>query len=403
MPVIAEDRFRNRNTIVVGVEPRLRSLQKDFKTALEALPPTSKDGYKITTRGDGKTILVAGNDERGVLYGVGYLLRKSELRNQQIAVPDSVAVSSSPRFPIRGQQITYHFSEDGSPQAKARFEQYLRDLIYFGLNYVEVRTPAEAQLCMEYGMKIFIYMANSQGDFATPAGIKKELEKREIIFRSMPKLDEVFVPGGDPGDLQPDVLFNWLEKLAPVLHKYHPNTKIWVSPQNNSFGKATQEWYDAFYEQVNRNYPWFGGVVFGPWVKTPIETIRNIVRKDIPIRRFPDITHLTRCQYPAPRLDLVFAQTLGRMSIQPRPNGFKHIHNLFAPFAIGSCPYSEGNSDDVNKFVWGDQDWDPETAVIETLRDYARLFIGPDYVEGVAQGLLGLEENIRGPLRTPPF
>src|SRR5665213_4161901 len=107
----------------------------------------------------------------------------------------------------------------------------------------------------------------------------------------MPKLDEVFVPGGDPGDLQPDVLFNWLEKLAPVLHKYHPNAKIWVSPQNNRSGKATSEWYDAFYARVNRNYPWFGGVVFGPWVRTPIETIRKIVRKDIPIRRFPDITH----------------------------------------------------------------------------------------------------------------
>jgi hypothetical protein len=52
----------------------------------------------------------------------------------------------------------------------------------------------------------------------------------------------------------------------------------------------------------------------------------------------------------------------------------------------------------VNKFIWTAQDWNPATPVIETLRDYARYFIGPQYTEGVAQGLLALEENFRGPL-----
>ena len=53
---------------------------------------------------------------------------------------------------------------------------------------------------------------------------------------------------------------------------------------------------------------------------------------------------------------------------------------------------------DVNKFIWSDQDWDPEIQVIETLRDYARYFTGASLTESVAQGLLALEENLRGPL-----
>jgi hypothetical protein len=64
--------------------------------------------------------------------------------------------------------------------------------------------------------------------------------------------------------------------------------------------------------------------------------------------------------------------------------------------------YSEGINDDVNKFVWSDQDWDPDTPVGETLRDYARLFISPDHVEEISEGLLGFERNWRGPIAANP-
>ncbi|MCX6225375.1 MAG: hypothetical protein NTV01_11620, partial [Bacteroidia bacterium] len=82
------------------------------------------------------------------------------------------------------------------------------------------------------------------------------------------------------------------------------------------------------------------------------------------------------------------------------PEDEKYIHNLYARLAQGSISYSEGTNDDVNKFVWSGQDWDPSTPVIETLRDFARYFIGPGYSEDVAQGLMALERNIRGPLLT---
>jgi hypothetical protein len=90
--------------------------------------------------------------------------------------------------------------------------------------------------------------------------------------------------------------------------------------------------------------------------------------------------------------------TLGRECINPRPEDEKYIHNLYAPLAQGSISYSEGTNDDVNKMVWSDQDWNSSTPVLETLRDYARYFIGPDYTEGVAQGLMSLERNFSGPL-----
>jgi hypothetical protein len=52
----------------------------------------------------------------------------------------------------------------------------------------------------------------------------------------------------------------------------------------------------------------------------------------------------------------------------------------------------------VNKFIWSDQDWNPNLTVEETLQDYARLFISPDHAKEIAEGIVELEENLRGPL-----
>ncbi|MGB2865599.1 MAG: hypothetical protein WBC05_19875 [Sedimentisphaerales bacterium] len=119
---------------------------------------------------------------------------------------------------------------------------------------------------------------------------------------------------------------------------------------------------------------------------------------EIPIRRYPDITHSISCQYPVKDWDLAFAMTLGRECYNPRPVAEKVIHNVLDEFAGGSISYSEGINDDLNKFIWSDQDWDPETPVIETLREYGRLFIHPDVSEGIAHGILALERNWQGPL-----
>ena len=80
------------------------------------------------------------------------------------------------------------------------------------------------------------------------------------VFGSLPKLDHVFVPGGDPGDLEPDQLFGWLGKIAFIAAAMHPKAKVWVSP---GF-RPTKKWMDDFIKHANSGYPWLGGVVFGP-------------------------------------------------------------------------------------------------------------------------------------------
>ncbi|SDL81190.1 alpha-glucuronidase family glycosyl hydrolase [Kriegella aquimaris] len=405
-------------TIVIGLKGQLDKFPQEYQEVLETLPATQVEGYKIAVLPKSKTVLVVGNDPRGVLYGIGNLLRKMEMGAGEILVPVDIQISSSPKYPIRGHQLGYRPKTNSyDAWSASQFDSYIRDLAIFGANSIEIMPPRtdddftsvhmqvpviemieeQSKICDSYGMDVWMWYPNLGKDYENSDSVKLEIEERHKIFKALPRLDALFVPGGDPGDLEPDVLFNWLAQEAEVLNKYHPNAKIWVSPQ--AF-RPTKAWFDAFYGHVNKEYSWFGGIVFGPWIKTPIQEIRKRINTGIPIRRYPDITHSLSSQYPIPKWDLAYAITLGRECINPRPTDEKMIHNAIDDYAQGSISYSEGTNDDVNKMIWTAQDWDPNSPVIDALRDYARFFVGNEYTEGVAQGLIALEKNLEGPLLT---
>ena len=363
-------------------------------------------------------VLIAGKDERGVLYGVGRLLRKMILKKGLVHVPAELFINTTPAFELRGHQLGYRPKTNAyDAWSVDQFDQYIRELALFGTNSIEIIPPVSddaaksrhmslppmdmmirmSEIIDSYGMDVWIWYPNVGDDYTSPDGIARELEQRKQVFRKLEHIDALLVPAGDPGHLDPGLFFEWLEKVAPLLNRYHPDAKIWVSPQAMA---PTRNWLDEFYKYVNQKPQWLGGVVFAPWVKTPIREMRSLVDKQIKIRRYPDITHNVACQYPVKDWDIAFALTLHRECFNPRPTAMKKIHNRFDEFAIGSITYSEGINDDVNKFIWGDQDWNPETLVIETLRDYGRLFISPDMADNLAQGFMMQEQNWVGPLLT---
>ena len=414
------NKFSNKtqSAVVIGLQTGLDKFPLEYKQLLATMPEIKAEGYKLVVVSEKNVVLVVGNDSRGVLYGVGKLLRKLELSQGHILLPSDLNIASSPTYPIRGHQLGYRPKTNSYDAFSVeQFDDYIRDLAIFGANSIEIMPPRtdddftsihmklpaiemiveQSKICDKYGMDVWMWYPNLGSDYTSPDSLKLEIEERRKVFKAVPKLDALFVPGGDPGDLEPDELFNWLEKEAEVLHEYHPNAKIWVSPQ---VFRPTNAWFESFYTHINKEYPWFGGIVFGPWIKTPIKEIKERLNPGIPIRRYPDITHSLSSQYPIPHWDLAYAITLGRECINPRPNDQKIIHNAFDQYAQGSISYSEGTNDDVNKMIWSDQDWDPETPVMETLRDYARYFIGPKYIEAVSHGLMALEKNLQGPLLT---
>jgi hypothetical protein len=385
----------------------------------KAKGPPGAEGYRLfVTKGKGASaVFVIGNDSRGVLFGIGRLLRELHLSRGHASLDDDLAVATVPKYPLRGHQLGYR------PKCNSYdawdlpvWEQYYRDLAVFGCNTIELipprsddepdsphfpRPPIEmmvgmSRLADEYGLDVWVWYPAMDLDYSNPATVESALLEWEEIFRKLPRIDALFVPGGDPGHTRPKYLMALLEKQTLNLHRFHPNAQMWVSPQ--SFNR---QWFQEFIDLLKTDNPsWLSGIVFGPQVRVSLPHLRELIPQQYPIRHYPDITHSRQCQYPVPDWDVAYAVTEARECINPRPEDEAAIFHNFQPYTMGFVTYSEGCNDDVNKTIWSALGWDPQMPISEILRQYGRYFIADRHAEDFAQGLLALERNWRGSLST---
>ncbi len=403
--------------VAVGTEPELRSQHPGLDDLLShTLATRGAEGYRIRAADDGRTVLVAGNDPRGALFGVGRLLCELRMTTGHVRLPHGFRISTAPRYPLRGHQLGYRPKTNSYDAWDLdQWDRYIRDLAVFGTNAIELipprsdddadsphfpRPPLEmmagmSRLADDYGLDVWVWYPALDADYNDPKTVDFALREWSDVLRTLPRLDAVFVPGGDPGHTRPKLLMALLAKQVESLRRHHPKVQMWVSPQG-----FTQEWLDEFVQVLRERPNWLTGVVYGPQVRVTVPELRKLVPDQYPIRLYPDITHSLMCQYPVPDWDLAFASTQGREGINPRPLGEAAIFRAYQDQAIGFLTYSEGCNDDVNKFVWSGLGWNPDADVTNVLRQYSRYFLGDRYTEGFAQGLLALERNWQGPLLT---
>ncbi|MBX3176313.1 MAG: hypothetical protein KF886_03045 [Candidatus Hydrogenedentes bacterium] len=374
--------------------------------------PAGEEGFALGVSGD--TVVIAGRDARGALFGVGRLLRAMTLRPGAITLPRDTRIATAPKYPMRVHQLGYRNTATSYDLWDVNaYEQYLREMAIFGTNGAELIQDmppgekdsvlmAESQWSMnmklaammdEYDLEVFVWypvpiLTDDQAQY------DREIGYREQFFQEIPRLDHVFVPGGDPGNNHPKVLMPALEKMAASLHRYHPEAGIFVSNQ-----KMTPEWYNWMFDYIREEQPkWLGGYVYGPGTAHTLKQAREWLPDQYEIRHYPDITHNVRAQYQVHWLDGRIAQTLGREGINPRPGHQHAIHTAFAHYTAGFGSYSDGIHDDLNKMVWSALAWDPDADIHEIVVDYGRVFFGEDLGEAVAEGLWMLQANIEANL-----
>jgi hypothetical protein len=408
----------NRAVIAIGPASSIAQFAGPFAAEI----PDEKmgaEGYRLFVRkGKGApAVFVIGNDSRGVLFGIGRLLRELRMARGNVTLDDGIQIATVPRNSLRGHQLGYR------PKCNSYdawdlpvWEQYYRDLAVFGCNTIELipprsdddadsphfpRPPMEmmtgmSRLADQYGLDVWIWYPAMDADYSNPATVDSALREWQEVFRKLPRIDAVFVPGGDPGHTAPKYLLALLEKQTESLHRFHPKAQMWVSPQ--SFNR---EWFDQFIELLKTDPPsWLTGIVFGPQVRVSLSRLRELIPRQYPIRHYPDITHSRQCQYPVPDWDVAYALTEARECINPRPEDEAAIFRKMQPFTVGFVTYSEGCNDDVNKMLWSALGWDPEMPVAEILRQYGRYFISDPHADDFAQGLFALERDWRGSLAT---
>jgi hypothetical protein len=371
-----------------------------WHTRLKTLPPPTPEAYTVMRIGD--RLIVAGDDDRGILFGVGYLLRKGP------AAPETYA---APQMAFRAHQIGYRFKNNSYDAfTLTMFEQQVRDLAVFGANGVQWIAPVSddaaasplftaAPLDMAigvsgvmktYGLDFDLYYPQMGDDYTKPATHAAELARFEDLVKRLPKVDALYVPGGDPGHTQPDVLFPLVAAEVAILHRYHPKATVWLSAQG--FDKAQ---YERFYALLAKEPDWLTGVFFGPQSRDPLPVQRARIPARYKVIFYPDIAHTMHAQFPVPQWDPAFALTEGREPINPQPRAQSHIVRHFAGDIDGFVTYSEGVNDDVNKMLWSQLGWNTNTDSDAILADYGRYFLGdPEF----AEGLTALERNWDGPV-----
>src|SRR4051812_49322153 len=266
--------------------------------------PDRAEGFTLASSATGNPVaVVTGRDDRGVVFGTGYLLRQLTMARQRLELRAGLNVTTSPKVPVRGHQLGYRpktNSYDG--WNVAMWEQYIRELAIFGTNMIELIPPRSddapdsphfplpqiemmvemSRIADEYGIGVSIWYPAMDKDYSDPKTVEFALREWGEVFKRLPRIDQVFVPGGDPGHTQPKYMMALLEKQTENLHRYHPKAQMWMSPQG-----FTKEWMEEYFEIMKTEPKWLSGVVFGPQQMHSLAELRERVPKRYPIRFYP--------------------------------------------------------------------------------------------------------------------
>jgi len=422
-------------------------------------------------------LLAIGTDRRGVLYAVGEILRRMVGRGEVVSFPADLNIHCAPRWAMRGLGVSQGQTMRQLTGARAWTDRELQrehlDYALAGANTFELDPGSKRDgmfsFLKSYGLDTLAVITANAGSGppewqakeaigrlgnlcpAIPAARAALLQQKEELFKHMLPFDNVHFKSGDAGGDESEAsapygrtLIYLCEEYAPLLHKYHPHTKIFVGNQklDNAGDRAIFEYLQA------KPRDWIEGICYGPgsnamgW--TPgrrqdhrMDLFRYAGRgavggylremlHQLPPRQsillFTDLTHWVYSEYglmdhamipdrdhqvpPAwdnglyahkPSEEL--AQVYNRRTFHARPRNYYNVFQETAQFAIGDVAYSEGHHDHANQWIYQRLFWQPHQSVEEVVAEYARAQFGPEAAPDMAEAIFTLERNLQTPVR----
>jgi hypothetical protein len=372
------------------------ALRKSWASAAPRMIPD--EGFAVR-RLNGGLLVITANETRGLVYGAGWYLRTG-------ARP--VSLDSAPARPERLTQIGYRAKNNSyDAWTAAMFERRIEDFALWGASGVQVIAPVSddapsstqipeqpqetlapiRRAAHRLGLDFVLYYPEL-GDYSKPGEAAAETARFTSLVSALPRIDALYVPGGDPGHTAPAQLFPLVAAQAKVLRARNPRAKVWLSTQG--FDAARLE---SFYAELGKEPEWLTGLFIGPQTRDSVAVHRARVPDRYPLLLYPDIAHTMHAQFPVPQWHPAFALTEGREPINPRPVQSAVIFRRLSPQTRGFVTYSEGVNDDFNQMLWFRMGWDPAVDPRAVAAEYARMFIGDPKA---ADAIFALERNWAG-------
>ncbi len=385
--------------------------EEEAAIVFETRPGLSADEFAVEER-DGRLYFVS-EGIRGAMYAAGLFLKKAVKTGESLSLTKDITGAYSPSKRIRGHQLGYRTTPNTyDAWSFDDYERYYIELMFAGVNTVEhipyengysKRNPLmkydeeeflvkAVEMADSLDLDVSLWHPNAEGETDETAA-----ERRKNLYKKLCRVNYVFVPGGDPGSLPAREFVKRCRAISSALKEVHPSAELWPSAQ------APHEypcWGKEFLDELNIDAKGIDGIIYGPNHAMPLEELYEFCRGRFEMRFYPDITHNVRCEYPVhyDKNDWHYAlcTCLGRECTNPRPEEYYGLYKETEDFFEGSVSYSEGITDDVNKFLWSSLDYDGGITAREAIEDYSRLFFfGADF-EKTTDLIFGLEENWRG-------
>jgi len=262
-------------------------------------PLNDPEGFILKTfrPSEGPLLVAAGADSQGVLYAVGEILRRVDLREGEIDFPIPLEVRTAPAFEVRGTQ--YGQSRVAFEKGKVRrwtdkeAQRVIEDYALAGLNTIQTGAarPGEAmyRFIRSLGLKTLVHYTPNAGTGppewqasesygrtgpygnylcpSVPAAREALLQKCEDTFRQSAFIDYVRFSGGDGGGCECDrckpygsIFIRLCEDMARIVQRYHPRTQIFIT--NQKFDNESDQAIFAYLQRQPRT--WLRAFCYGP-------------------------------------------------------------------------------------------------------------------------------------------
>lgn len=399
--ILRDELFRR-----TGMFPKLTDSGDTECIEFRITDPGESEEYAVTQ--NGTHIIIEAHRFRGLMYGAGLFLRKCEISGNSAILLRNIFGTYKPVMKTRGHGICYtNMSNSYEAWDKNQLRQYITELMFFGINTVEASFSRKdkrtdlmkysyeesllntSEICAEYDLDLTVWYALTKKITA-----EETVENMLSLFGSSPKITSLFLPGGDPGDMQAEDFAEMCREIKAGLKDRYPGLEIWPSAQAPH---EYPDWGERFKKVMSENPDEFDGIIWGPNHAMPLSEMRRSINFRYSIHMYPDIGHNVRCETPVRFYDddwhYAYASTLSREAVNPRPNDYRRYHAVTRHYLDGNTSYSEGVNDDINKAVWTSLDVDPDCSIREVLKDYSRLFFPGSDPDITADIIFGLEQN----------
>lgn len=402
-------------------------------------PALGTESYAL--RDDGSSgIIVAGGSERGLLYGVGRLLREATYAPGNF-IPGYWRGASSPAMPLRGIYFATHFHNWYHEAPIEEIERYVEELALWGTNTVMVwfdqhhyngladpaaqamlaRLKAVLNAAKRIGLQTGLGVLANEGYANSPIELRADWTAGHNGYHHPPQGHyHVELCPSKPGG-QELILREFEEKLCAFADIGLDYIWLWPYDQGGCTCPRCAPWgangflrlaepearlFKLLYPagQVILSTWYFDHFTDGEWAglsqafAQPPDWCDYLLIDDYgdAFPRYP-LEHGIPGGLPAvsfPEISMYRCTPWGGWGANPLPN---HLQALWQPLGnllSGGFPYSEGIYEDLNKAICAQYFWDPDQPAGQTVRQYLAYEFGAHLVTPLHQAISILEHNL---------